>query len=50
VTFVFEGKWDLRLPPYLVAAAAAALLTTAVGLVSNLDILNRKPLQVLREE
>ena len=50
VTFVFDGRWDLRLPPYLAAAALAALLTTTVGLVSNLDILNRKPLQVLREE
>ena len=50
LTFVFEGKWDLRLTPYLAAAALAALLTTSVGVVSNLDILNRKPLQVLREE
>jgi putative ABC transport system permease protein len=50
VTFVFEGLWDWRWPPYLAAAALASLLTTAVGLASNLDILNRKPLQVLREE
>jgi putative ABC transport system permease protein len=50
VTFVFDGRWDLRLPPYLAAAASAALLTTAIGLAANLDILNRKPMHVLREE
>lgn len=50
VTFVFDGRWDLRWPPYLVAVALAVVLTTGIGLFANLDILNRKPLQVLREE
>jgi putative ABC transport system permease protein len=50
VTFVFEGRWDFRFPPYVIATLTAALLTTAVGLAANLDILNRKPMQVLREE
>jgi putative ABC transport system permease protein len=50
VKFVFEGRWDFRPLPYGVAALAAAVLTTLVGLAANLDILNRKPMEVLREE
>ncbi|HKI98619.1 MAG TPA: FtsX-like permease family protein [bacterium] len=50
VTYVFEGRWDLSLPPYLAAWAVTALLIAGTGLVSSLDVLMKKPLEVLREE
>ena len=50
VTQVFGGVWDLSLPPYLVAWIGTALLIAFTGMAGSLDILVRKPLDVLREE
>jgi putative ABC transport system permease protein len=50
VTYVFGGQWQLLPAPYLVAWGATALLITATGLASSLDVLMKKPLQVMREE
>jgi putative ABC transport system permease protein len=50
VRYVFEGAWELRPLPYLAAWGATALLITAAGLGGSLDVLMKKPLQVLREE
>ena len=50
VTFVFRGSWDFSAQPYLIALTAATLMTLTVGVTASLDILSRKPLQVLREE
>ncbi len=50
VTYVFEGRWDLAVAPYLAAWAGAALIIAATGLTSSPDILMKKPLEVLREE
>jgi predicted benzoate:H+ symporter BenE len=47
---VFEGRWDLSLPPYLAAWLGTAALIVLTGLVSSLDVLMKKPLEVLREE
>lgn len=50
VTQVFGGVWDLSLLPYLVAWIGTALLIAFTGMAGSLDILVRKPLDVLREE
>ncbi|MDH5752132.1 MAG: FtsX-like permease family protein [Deltaproteobacteria bacterium] len=50
VTLVFQGHWRLTLPPYLAAWALAVLLVTGTGLLSSLDVLMKKPLDVLRDE
>jgi putative ABC transport system permease protein len=50
VTWVFEGRWDASLPPYLTAWGVAALAIAVTGLASSLDVLLKKPLEVLREE
>ena len=50
VTFVFEGRWDFSLPPYLAAWALTTVLILATGLINSLDVLMKKPLDVLREE
>jgi putative ABC transport system permease protein len=50
VTLVFNGSWDLNLPAYLAGIGIAVALIATTGLVSSLDVLLRKPLQVLREE
>jgi len=50
VTQVFEGRWFLNVPAYAVAWGVAAVLIVGAGLAASVDILTRKPLQVLREE
>lgn len=50
VKFVFRGQWYLHLAPYLWGVAAAVVLVVCAGLLSSLDVLMKKPLQVLREE
>jgi predicted benzoate:H+ symporter BenE len=50
VTYVFDGHWDFSLPPYLAAWLATALVIALTGLTSSLDVLMKKPLEVLREE
>ncbi len=50
VTYVFEGDWRLNPAPYLAAWALTMGLITFAGLASSLDVLLKKPLQVLREE
>ena len=50
VTFVFDGGWELLPLPYLVAWGATAFMIAGAGLFSSLDVLLKKPLQVLREE
>jgi putative ABC transport system permease protein len=50
VTRVFEGRWDLSVPVYAAGWALATLVIVATGLLSSVDILLKKPLEVLREE
>ncbi|MCZ6729178.1 MAG: ABC transporter permease [SAR324 cluster bacterium] len=50
VRFVFEGQWELMPLPYLAAWGGTSLVIMAAGLASSLDVLLKKPLQVLREE
>ncbi len=50
VTRVFDGRWDLSWPTYAAGWALAIVVITGTGLVSSLDILMKKPLEVLREE
>ena len=50
VTFVFEGRWDVTPGPYLAAWLATAAGIGVTGLASSLDVLLKKPLEVLREE
>jgi putative ABC transport system permease protein len=50
VTYVFGGEWELLPAPYLAAWGLTTLLIMAAGLASSLDVLMKKPLQVLREE
>jgi putative ABC transport system permease protein len=50
VTHVFDGRWDLALPTYVAGWGLAILVITGTGLLSSLDILLRKPLEVLRDE
>lgn len=50
VTFLFQGRWDFSLPVYLITCAVATLVITATGLAGSLDVLMKKPLEVLREE
>jgi putative ABC transport system permease protein len=50
VTRVFDGRWDLALPTYAAGWGLAVAVITGTGLVSSLDILMKKPLEVLREE
>ena len=50
VTYLFQGKWDFSLWVYLITCAVAVLVITATGLASSLDVLMKKPLEVLREE
>ncbi len=50
VTFVFNGRWNLTLPPYLILWGAAVGLILVTGLASSHDVLRKKPLEVLREE
>lgn len=45
---VFELDWQLAPALYLIGVAATILLVTLVGALSSLDVLNRKPLAVLR--
>ncbi|MDH4224254.1 MAG: FtsX-like permease family protein [Deltaproteobacteria bacterium] len=50
VTRVFQGEWQWHPLPYLAAWAGAAGLTVLMGVIGSLDILAKKPLEVLREE
>ncbi|HUJ75312.1 MAG TPA: FtsX-like permease family protein, partial [bacterium] len=50
VTRVFEGRWFFAPLWYLAAWALALLLIMGTGLGSSLDVLMKKPLEVLREE
>jgi putative ABC transport system permease protein len=50
VTYVFEGHWRPALPPYVAAWGLTALLIAVAGLGSSVDVLMKKPLEVLREE
>ncbi len=50
VTFLFQGRWDFSLSAYLITFAVAVLVVTATGLAGSLDVLLKKPLEVLREE
>ena len=50
VTFLFQGRWDFSLWVYLITCAVAVLVITVTGLAGNLDVLMKKPLEVLREE
>lgn len=50
VTLVFEGRWTLSWPVYLFGWGGSAFLVATAGLASSLDVLMRKPLEVLREE
>jgi putative ABC transport system permease protein len=45
---VFELDWQLVPAIYLIGTAATILLVTLTGALSSLDVLNRKPLAVLR--
>ena len=45
---VFELDWQLAPALYRIGVAATILLVTLVGALSSLDVLNRKPLAVLR--
>jgi putative ABC transport system permease protein len=45
---VFELDWQLAPAIYLIGTAATVLLVTLVGALSSLNVLNRKPLAVLR--
>jgi putative ABC transport system permease protein len=50
LTYVMDMKYRLEPLPLLIGAGLAVLLTVAVGVLSTLDVLAAKPLQVLREE
>ena len=50
VTFVFDGQWALLPAPYLAAWGITTLTIMGAGLAGSLDVLMKKPLQVLREE
>jgi putative ABC transport system permease protein len=47
---VFEIPWYSTPLIYLTGAAATALLVMAIGAASSLDVLNRKPLVILRTQ
>ena len=47
---VFEIDWELTPLVYLVGVLATSLLVTLVGALSSLDVLNRKPLGILRTQ
>lgn len=49
-TYVLDMTYRLEILPLLGGVAATWLLTVAIGLLSTLDVLATKPLQVLREE
>jgi putative ABC transport system permease protein len=48
--FVLNIPWSLTPAHYLAGIAATALLVTAVGALSSLDVISRKPLAVLRSQ
>jgi putative ABC transport system permease protein len=48
--WVFESAYVLPLVPMLALAGGLALLTTAIGLATSLDVLRQPPLAVLRAE
>jgi putative ABC transport system permease protein len=48
--FVFEITWEFEPGVSLVGVAATALLVAAVGALSSLDVLTRKPLATLRAQ
>jgi putative ABC transport system permease protein len=47
---VFELDWEVTPLVYLAGIIATVLLVTLVGALSSLDVLNRKPLAVLRTQ
>ena len=48
--YVFELDWQFAPMIYLIGVAATILLVTLVGALSSLNVLNRKPLAVLRAQ
>lgn len=50
LTYVMEIKYKLEVLPLLAGVGITVALTVAVGVLSTLDVLREKPLQVLREE
>ncbi len=50
VHFVFGDVWEPRPLLYAAGWGATALLVAVAGLTASLDVLMKKPLQVLREE
>jgi putative ABC transport system permease protein len=47
---VFEIDWELTPLVYLLGVLATSILVTLVGALSSLDVLNRKPLAILRAQ
>ena len=47
---MFEGRWSLSLTPYGLAWGITLGLIGITGLASSVDVLMKKPLEVLREE
>ncbi len=50
LTYVMEVKYTLEILPLVVGVGVTVVLTVIVGVLSTLDVLRAKPLQVLREE
>lgn len=50
LTYLIEARYTPELMPLVTGFAVTVLLTVVVGVVSTLDVLAAKPLQVLREE
>lgn len=50
LTYVMQVKFHLEFLPLLAGVGITVLLTVTVGVVSTLDVLAARPLQVLREE
>jgi putative ABC transport system permease protein len=48
--YVFEIEWSFGLAVNLAGVAATVLLVGAVGVLSSLDVLTRKPLAILRAQ
>jgi putative ABC transport system permease protein len=48
--YVFEIDWTFAPAVNLVGVAATALLVAAVGALSSLDVLTRRPLAILRAQ
>jgi putative ABC transport system permease protein len=48
--FVFEGSFTVPLAAMSALAAGIVLLTVTVGVANSLDVVRRRPLEILREE